>query len=85
MLHKVSHLTNLTKRGYENITDNNQGEFGLCCFSGSGTFGVMNDHAIYSMEVSISDIRPQVKRPSSLLLQVATFNNHQLFVWICMG
>ena len=38
-----------------NKTDNNQGEFGLCCFSGK-TFGVMNAHAIYSMQISISDI-----------------------------
>ena len=84
MLHKVSNLTNLTKGGNGNKTDNNQGEFGLCCFSGK-TFGVMNDHAMHSMQISISDIRLQVKRPSSLLLQVSTFNNHQLFVWICMG
>ena len=84
MLHKVSNLTNLPEGGNGNKTDNNQGEFGLCCFSGK-TFGVMNDHAIYSMQISISDIGPQVKIPLSLLLQVATFNNPQLFVWICMS
>ena len=60
-MNKVSNLSNLTERGNENKTDNNQGEFGLCCFTGK-TFGVMNDHAIYSMQISISDIRPQVKK-----------------------
>ena len=61
MLHKVSNLANLTELGSENKTDNNQGEFGLCCFIGK-TFGVMNDDTIYSMQINISDIRPQVKK-----------------------
>ena len=72
MLHKVSNLTNLTKGGNENKTDNNQGEFGLCCFSGK-TFGVMNDHAIYSMQISISDIRPQVKKTFILVITGSHF------------
>ena len=84
MRHRVSSLTNLTKGGDENKTDNNQGDVGLCCFSGK-TFGVMNDHTIYSVQISISDIRPQVKKTFIIMITCSHFDNHQLFVWICMG
>ena len=83
MLHNVSDLTNLTKGGNESKTDNNQGEFGLFCFSGK-TFGVMNDHAIYSMQISTSNIRQQVKKTCILVITgsvKAVFNKAALLMY----